>query len=770
MPDRAMLRAILNHLPQGIVLLNNANSILFVNAEYIRTVGLPFTPEELTGQHFDVVVKNAANVPDKKTVMQRLQLIQSTMKPAKGQALDFANGVVISAAYTPLEDETGAISHLWSLLDETERFKARKTIDEQRHFYELILNSLPSDLAVLDKQKRYVFANPNSIKNTEYRKWIIGKTDLEYCHFRGRDPKVALDRMKIFDDVVASGKELNWSEEFELPNGDKKYHLRKQSPVFDADGNFQLMIGWGVEITEQKLQEKAALLANDRYLDIFNRSLGLIITHDSAGFFLDVNPAAAALLGFSAAELVGRRMSDFLPKEDIPFFEPNYLAPLLAKKKLRGVFKVVNKLGQNVYLLYENHIVETPGQPSYVMSFSQDITDRIKIEKQLKLAKKETEVIAEQKDRFLANMSHEIRTPMNGILGITHILKQTELTPDQKDLVNVIEVASKNLTNLINDILDVEKLELGKVTLENISISPFEVIQVALKMFEPLARQKNIELVFVGDLTKDLKVLGDSVRLSQILNNLLSNALKFTHKGKITVAAEVQVTGDDAVNLLISVADTGIGIEEDKLIAIFQPFTQAHTETTRKYGGTGLGLAITKNLVNIHKGKIWVNSEVAVGTTFYVELPYQKLNDHMEQISSSAQPASAKSTGTKSWTEVHILVADDNEINQLLAKRMIASWGGAVTIAENGVQALEALQKESFDVVLMDIHMPEMDGIDATKAIRAAKTSYSNIPIIALTANAMEDDEQVYKDAGMNDYIIKPVDADLLKQKITRYL
>ncbi|TAE62596.1 MAG: response regulator, partial [Bacteroidetes bacterium] len=325
-------------------------------------------------------------------------------------------------------------------------------------------------------------------------------------------------------------------------------------------------------------------------------------------------------------------------------------------------------------------------------------------------------------------------------------------------------------TNLINDILDVEKLELGKVTLENISISPFEVIQVALKMFEPLARQKNIELVFVGDLTKDLKVLGDSVRLSQILNNLLSNALKFTHKGKITVAAEVQVTGDDAVNLLISVADTGIGIEEDKLIAIFQPFTQAHTETTRKYGGTGLGLAITKNLVNIHKGKIWVNSEVAVGTTFYVELPYQKLNDHMEQISSSAQPASAKSTGTKSWTEVHILVADDNEINQLLAKRMIASWGGAVTIAENGVQALEALQKESFDVVLMDIHMPEMDGIDATKAIRAAKTSYSNIPIIALTANAMEDDEQVYKDAGMNDYIIKPVDADLLKQKITRYL
>lgn len=514
----------------------------------------------------------------------------------------------------------------------------------------------------------------------------------------------------------------------------------------------------------QKNLEEQLVINEKRYRDLYNYSQALICTHDLTGKLLSVNPAICETLGYSSEELIGKLITDFLPPENNELFKGHYLDIVIKEGKSKGVFPVLNKQGERLSLLYQNYKVEEAGTDTYIIGFSQDITDRINIEEALRVAKDEVENASKTKQTFLANMSHEIRTPMNGILGIGSLLYKTNLTPKQREFTKLIIESGNNLLHIVNDILDLSKLDSGHFILESTPFLLGDKILSTLQAFHFKAEDKGIELSFNNKLKKDLIVEGDPYRLGQVLSNLLSNALKFTFEGSVTVSVE-QVTEEKNAIFEISITDTGMGISKESLPTIFEQFVQAGADITRKYGGTGLGLTISKNLVEMQGGSIEVESEEKKGSTFTVRIPYKLSSE------SILKKEIRKSGGVKSMERKKILVAEDVPVNQLIAKHILKSWGHVVTVAENGKEVLRLLEKNNYDLILMDIHMPEMNGVVTTKLIRKLPNARkANIPIIAVTAAAFKDETERYLDAGMNEFITKPYTEENLFEVIRRVL
>lgn len=395
-------------------------------------------------------------------------------------------------------------------------------------------------------------------------------------------------------------------------------------------------------------------------------------------------------------------------------------------------------------------MVEETASAPYIIGFSQDITNRVKAERELIKAKEETERASRVKEVFLANISHEIRTPMNGILGIGGLLYKTNLNPKQAEYTKLILESADNLLHIVNDVLDFTKIESGKIELEHIPFLLEEKISSTLKTFIFKIEEKGLELIFDNQLAPNTVLIGDPFRLGQVLNNLISNALKFTSSGQITVsAAQLNESGEIPV-FEFKVNDTGIGISEENLANIFEEFVQASSETSRKYGGTGLGLSITKNLVEMQGGSIRAESDLNKGTCFSVKIPYQIGDSTMLNKSEKEEvfiPIDKK----------RILVAEDVIINQIIVRQILEEWGHEVVLVANGKEAFEAHKKSDFDLILMDIHMPEVDGYEATQMIRQmGDTTKAAIPIVALTANAFKKETERFAEAGFNDYITKP--------------
>lgn len=382
------------------------------------------------------------------------------------------------------------------------------------------------------------------------------------------------------------------------------------------------------------------------------------------------------------------------------------------------------------------------------------ITTRIHRQEQLIEAldksQQQEKKLAAIKDQFLANMSHEIRTPMNAVLGFTHLLQQQPLNEKGKEYVAAIENAGENLLEIINDILDISKIESGMMRLEPVSFSLRGVLHAVQTMFRLKAEEKKLAFnVAIDDNVPDI-LYGDVVRLTQVLVNLANNAIKFTKEGHVNIMINQLGENEHTVRVLFSVSDTGIGIAPDKLPAIFDRFNQAEADTTRKYGGTGLGLTIVKQLVELQHGALTVESEPGKGSTFMVELPYA----HGELLPEIGE-ANNDNFLSALHADVKLLVGEDNKMNQDLLKHLLGNRQLHYQLVTNGQEVLQALSKGHYDMVLMDIQMPEMDGYTAARKIRSEL--HSNIPIIAMTAHAMEGEREKCLQAGMNEYLSKPI-------------
>ena len=380
--------------------------------------------------------------------------------------------------------------------------------------------------------------------------------------------------------------------------------------------------------------------------------------------------------------------------------------------------------------------------------------------KELEIQKNKAEEATRLKAMFLANMSHEIRTPLNGIIGTSKMLEETTLNEEQSELIHIITTSGENLLNIINDILDFSKIEAGQIKLENIKFSLPEVIGTIAKLYKFKSDSKGIPINVNIDKNIPDVLIGDPYRLNQIVANLVNNALKFTEKGSVNINVEVLHQEDDRkVELIYKVIDTGIGISEEGKNKLFKEFSQVDSSTTRKYGGTGLGLSICQNLVALMNGKIGVESEVGKGSEFWFKLWYEyaekELSEHMKEI--------------KVPDNLRILYAEDNLINQKITKFMLKKIQADCDMAGNGKQAFEMFKQKDYDLILMDMFMPEVNGIESTKLIREfEQESKSEKPvyIVAVTANAFSEDKQKCFDAGMNDFISKPFNESELKKVI----
>jgi PAS domain S-box-containing protein len=751
---RDQLLAMVASRANAIVMITDRDDeIEWVNEEFTRIMG--YTAEEIVGKTPDVF---RGPETDKQTVA-RIQAKKQQGRAFHDEILNYKkNGqaVWLQMHVTPLPNDAGEIDHYVAIQED---------ITESKKTSEALRNSREQLRAAQQQAKigswEWHFGNDYMSCSEEMCR-TLGITYAEQIPVAHVRSHIHPDDMPVVsrsvEDVIRRQTPFELDCRMNVQGQTKYIYITGQAKEGD-DGRTAKLFGTVQDITERKRIEEEMRVAEKQYRSLFEYSQHMICMHDLDGIILSINPSGAHTLGYEPEELIGRQIRNLVPDRYQNEFR-EYMEEIRKHGTHSGLMRMILRNGEETIWMYSNIRLTDPEGNPFVLSSNVEITGRYLMEKELRGAKKLAEEALISKDRFVANISHELRTPMNAIGGFTELLKKTKLTEEQEEYADAIGMATENLTAMINDILDIAKIEAGKIEFERRVFNVRDVMRKTHILLSPKADQSGINFTWTCDENVPAYVVSDDLRLTQILVNLVGNAVKFTSKGFVSFGCEIREETERQISLLFWIEDSGIGIPKEKLDTIFDPFTQVSGASNRKYGGTGLGLTIVKDLAELQGGKVLVQSAEGIGSRFEVILPVEKIDQGMvQQVDTALKPLDHPG-------QIHVLLVEDHALNQQLAMRLIKDFGFTVSLATNGRNAIEILKEEKFDVILMDLQMPEMDGYDTTQYVR--EKMFITTPIIALTAHSSSGEKEKCLALGMNDYMTKPYRSKDLYYKIVR--
>jgi two-component system, sensor histidine kinase and response regulator len=676
----------------------------------------------------------------------------------------------VSVTISPIRDGNGMIVGASKIArDITEQKRTEEALAESERFARSTLDALSAHIAILDHGGFILAANAAwrefGLSNSAKSEAGVGANYLAVCDAASGCNCEEVAAVAAGIRAVIRKTQEDFTLEYPCHSPVERRWYRVRVTRFAGDEPVRVVVSHE-NITQAKLADEERQM----FVSTVENSIDFIGMATLSGDVIYTNPAAREMVGLiPGVHQTATKITDYYTEAGKRVLNEMVLPTVKATGWWGGEIEFRNfRTGQAIAADSSVFIVRHPrsGNPLCMATVTRDITERKRVEVELRLAKERAEAANQAKSEFLANMSHEIRTPLNGVIGMTDLALDTELTAEQRDFLETVKLSADSLLVVINDILDYSKIEAGKIELETIDFNPRHCVEEALKTFASLAHERKLQLLC--DIAPDVpeQVAGDPGRLRQVLLNLVSNAIKFTSHGEVALRVSIDDGDGDTIVLEFTVSDTGIGIPTEKRVSIFSPFTQADSSTTRKYGGTGLGLTISARLVAMMGGRIWLESEVGQGSRFHFTVRLKVSGERAESrlmIPLVEQPAQPKG--------LNILLAEDNRINQLVATRSLEKMGHSVVVVGNGKQALSLLTTQPFDLIFMDIQMPEMDGLTTTLRIRDGEAiTHTHIPVIAMTAHAMKGDRQRCLAAGMDGYISKPISASELEIAIAEAL
>jgi PAS domain S-box-containing protein len=798
--ERYLLHALMDNLPDIIYFKDAGSRFLRINKALANYFGLSDPAQAIGKTDFDFFTKEHTGL----AFADEQQIIR-TGQPVVGKVEKRAwlDGRVrwLSTTKMPLRDKDATIVGTFGVSrDITEGKLAEVRLRESEQRWRNLTEALPQLVwsALPDGACDY-FSTQWTEHTGAAEAELLGWRWLQTLHPEDREPT-----RQFWLESVAGRHPYDVEYRVRRRDGEYRWFKTRGVPIRDGSGNIVKWFGTCTDITDLRQTEEALRASEERFRGTFeNAAVGIAHTHPT-GRFLRVNEKFCAIVGYPREVLLQKTFQDITHPDDMaasldPFtavFRGESPGFELEKRYLR-------KDGSPVWVeLFVSLQRDAAGQPAYAIAVLQDISERMRLVGELRQAKEAAEAANRAKDDFLANVSHEIRTPMNAILGMTELALDTPLTEDQRQCLKTVKSGADNLLSIINDLLDFSKIEAGKLELDPSDFSLRAALGDTLHALAVRAHAKGLGLICYVQPDVPDALVGDAGRLRQILLNLMGNAIKFTDNGEVVVTVKIadfrskisDLKTENApsadlqsaiCNLQFSIRDTGIGIPQDSQERIFRAFEQEDASTTRKYGGTGLGLTIASRLVALMGGEITVDSEPGRGSTFAFTAGFGQPHAPVEVCSgdlavtgdnaASDEPSCSLTlspdplVSSSSSRPLRILAAEDNEFNAQLLEQLLGRRGHRVRLAKNGREALALAERETFDLLLLDVHMPELNGFQVVEAIREReRTAGGHLPVIALTARARREDREQCLAAGMDDFLAKPIQADGLWAAIDR--
>jgi len=767
---------ILTSIGDGVIAVDTAEKIIYMNAAAAQITG--WEVAAASGKDFSTVF-SLYNLQTKERLTSPVARVLQTSAAIGLQdqtVIVTKDGSIkyLSASCTPIEHTDMDVAGVVVVFRDVTRFKIleRKLASEERNF-RTIFNSAPVGMYIVDETRAITQINDAALKLLGgERSQVIGysfgnafgcqrsfedergcgySTSCQYCEFQ-RAVSLA------FEGSAVSGIECTKT----IVHNGKAVPLwfRASASPIEVDGDNFVVVALA-DTTDQKQKELSITRTRDFYLRIFESFPTIIWRTNMEGETESFNENWQTLTGQPVEQALGYGWMERVHPDD-----KQKCADLNKREKnerdlAEGEIRILDRNGHYRWMFCAHKLYyNMSGVAEGYIGMGIDITERKMAEEERKRAKDKAEAANRAKSEFLANMSHEIRTPINGIMGMIELTLLTELNSEQTDNLVTAKSCAHSLLSIINDILDFSKMEAGKLLLQNNTFQPRELLDEVVRTFSHRVSSKGLtwDYTFLNSIPEIL--IGDSNRLRQVLNNLIDNAAKFTEQGEVSLSVKSTSIGKDSVELKFTVRDTGIGIAPEDMDKLFKTFSQVDGSTTRRHGGTGLGLVISKNLVKMMGGQLWVESAKNQGSTFCFTLPFTigaSVEEKQQLRKNLGEPVSA----------MKLLLVEDDAVSRNVIQRLLQEIGHQVDTAVNGVEALSLWRQKKYDAILMDIQMPELDGIETTKRIRAAESDSGNhIPILALTAHALVGDRERFLAAGMDEYMAKPVQMAELSEKI----